>query len=39
MIARYLLWKLYHVEKKISDLEEESGDKRIAANDATGDQV
>ncbi|KAI9308835.1 hypothetical protein BJ944DRAFT_155459 [Cunninghamella echinulata] len=38
MMARYLLWKLYHVERKISDLEVESGDKRIAANDATGDQ-
>ncbi|CAO3618161.1 unnamed protein product [Cunninghamella blakesleeana] len=38
MMARYLLWKLYHVEKKINNLEDESGNKRIAANDATGDQ-
>lgn len=39
MSARYLLWKLYHVEKKAQDMENEANNKRLAANDATDEQV
>jgi structural maintenance of chromosome 1 len=38
-IVRYLLWKLYHVEKKIDDCETEAEEKRVEINTAYSDQV
>ncbi|CAO3595495.1 unnamed protein product [Absidia cylindrospora] len=39
MSARYLLWKLYHVEKKIQHMENEASTKRLTANDVTDEQL
>lgn len=38
-IVRFLLWKLYHVEKKIDDCETEAEEKRVEINTAYSDQV
>ena len=39
IVVEFLLWKLYHVEQKSSALEKESGERRMAADGATEDQV
>lgn len=38
-IVEYLLWKLFHVEKKIDECETEAEDKRVTINTAYSDQV
>ncbi|KAI8575705.1 hypothetical protein K450DRAFT_260414 [Umbelopsis ramanniana AG] len=37
-IVRFLLWKLFHVEKKIDDCETEAEEKRVEINTAYSDQ-
>ncbi|KAI8089897.1 RecF/RecN/SMC [Halteromyces radiatus] len=39
MSARYLVWKLYHVEQKIHAMEEDANNKKIAVNGVTTDQL
>ena len=39
VVVEYLLWKLYHVEQKSNSLEKEASERRLAADDATEDQV
>lgn len=39
LVVRYMLWKLYHVEARIAELEAQKDEKRMAADGAAGDQV
>ncbi|CAO3599503.1 unnamed protein product [Absidia cylindrospora] len=37
--ARYFLWKLYHVEQKTQEMDAQVNNNRVAANDATEEQL
>ncbi|KAI9320899.1 hypothetical protein BX666DRAFT_2017874 [Dichotomocladium elegans] len=39
VVVQYLLWKLYHLEQKTAALEKEAGERRIAAEGASEDQL
>jgi structural maintenance of chromosome 1 len=39
MSARYLLWKLYHVEQKTEEMQQQVDQRRTAADGATEEQV